>query len=281
VLATSVDWAVAASEIKQLQAEWKTVGPVRKNRSEALWKRFRAACDAFFERYGRRHELDHVQRVQNREAACQSLETLASPDVTAEVPATDALVATLEGIWQRWHDAPGLPPEQMQPLRARFDAALGAVLEHHRDRLRGTRFDIAAATERRAALCREVEDLLQGVTGPAELASSSAATLAAMLKESLAANTIGGRVNEGAKTRAAGDKVRRAQAVWRELGPVTGEEGRGLEARFHKACRRFFELHPELRHQPAHAAHGGPHGDRGGRDRGGRPQRFEGRKPDG
>ena len=30
---------------KQLQAEWKTIGPVRKSKSEAIWQRFRAACD--------------------------------------------------------------------------------------------------------------------------------------------------------------------------------------------------------------------------------------------
>jgi hypothetical protein len=31
--------------------EWKTIGPVRKSKSEAVWQRFRAACDRFFERY--------------------------------------------------------------------------------------------------------------------------------------------------------------------------------------------------------------------------------------
>jgi hypothetical protein len=35
----------SAAEIRRLQAEWKTVGPVRRNKSEALWQRFRAACD--------------------------------------------------------------------------------------------------------------------------------------------------------------------------------------------------------------------------------------------
>jgi hypothetical protein len=48
-LANAVDSAVAIEEIKALQAEWKTVGPVRRDRSDALWARFRAACDRVFE----------------------------------------------------------------------------------------------------------------------------------------------------------------------------------------------------------------------------------------
>ena len=39
----STDWDAAAAEIKRLQAEWKTIGPVKKSRSEAIWQRFRGA----------------------------------------------------------------------------------------------------------------------------------------------------------------------------------------------------------------------------------------------
>ena len=44
-LAESTDWDAAASELKRLQADWKTIGPVRKSRSETIWKRFRASAD--------------------------------------------------------------------------------------------------------------------------------------------------------------------------------------------------------------------------------------------
>ena len=41
----STEWDKAAAEIRRLQADWKTIGPVRRNKSEAIWQRFRAACD--------------------------------------------------------------------------------------------------------------------------------------------------------------------------------------------------------------------------------------------
>ena len=56
-LAQSTEWDKAAARIKQLQAEWKKIGPVRKNKSEVVWQRFRAACDTFFERYKTRDQV--------------------------------------------------------------------------------------------------------------------------------------------------------------------------------------------------------------------------------
>src|SRR5204862_4915341 len=50
-LAASTEWDAAAAEVRRLQAEWKTIGPVKKTRSEAIWQRFRAASDQFFSRY--------------------------------------------------------------------------------------------------------------------------------------------------------------------------------------------------------------------------------------
>ena len=38
----------AANEAKELQAEWKAIGPVPRERSDALWKEFREACDKIF-----------------------------------------------------------------------------------------------------------------------------------------------------------------------------------------------------------------------------------------
>src|SRR5581483_10154544 len=49
-LADSTNWIQTADEIKQLQAEWKTIGAVTRGQEKAIWERFRAACDRFFTR---------------------------------------------------------------------------------------------------------------------------------------------------------------------------------------------------------------------------------------
>ncbi len=47
-LASSTDWNATTERLIALQKEWKTIGVVPRKKSEALWKRFRAACDTFF-----------------------------------------------------------------------------------------------------------------------------------------------------------------------------------------------------------------------------------------
>ena len=100
----------AAAEIKRLQAEWKTIGPVKKSRSEAIWQRFRGACDRFFARYAQRHDIARGERVAAREAICAELEALA-PSRGPEMPTPSRAAAprsasadgarALRGRWQQ------------------------------------------------------------------------------------------------------------------------------------------------------------------------------------
>lgn len=48
-IAKRTDWRAATDEIIQLQKEWKEIGATSRKHSEAIWKRFRGACDQFFE----------------------------------------------------------------------------------------------------------------------------------------------------------------------------------------------------------------------------------------
>ena len=47
-LKDSTDWKATADILVALQKEWKTIGPVAKKHSDAIWKRFVTACDYFF-----------------------------------------------------------------------------------------------------------------------------------------------------------------------------------------------------------------------------------------
>ncbi|MCR5561243.1 MAG: DUF349 domain-containing protein [Bacteroidales bacterium] len=48
-LKDSTDWKATAEAFIELQKRWKEIGAVSRKKSDALWKRFRAACDTFFE----------------------------------------------------------------------------------------------------------------------------------------------------------------------------------------------------------------------------------------
>src|SRR6266436_3724818 len=88
-----------------------------------------------------------------------------------------------------------------------------------------------------------MEDLatsLGASTGAAVDPSLSPTTrLAAMLKEALAANTIGGKADDDSRLRAASEEVRQAQATLSRIGPVPDQVRRALADRFQRATRRI------------------------------------------
>ena len=246
-LAESSDWEPAAAEIRRLQNEWKTVGPVKKSRSEAVWQRFRAACDKFFTRYAQRHDIARAERVAAREAICDELAALAPAESDVVEPPADLLakLRTLRGRWQQEIAARGVDPERAQALDRRFADAFAAVVARWPAAFAGSDLDPDANRKRMEALVRRVEDLAASIAGPAsaqadaDAAMSPTVRLAAMLKEALAANTIGGRADEDSRSRAAAEELRQAQANWSRIGPVPEDVKRALADRFQKASRRI------------------------------------------
>ena len=55
-LSSSEDWKQTTNELIQLQKRWKEIGPVPRRDSDKLWKRFRAACDSFFQNKSKHYE---------------------------------------------------------------------------------------------------------------------------------------------------------------------------------------------------------------------------------
>jgi hypothetical protein len=246
-LAESTDWEPAAADIKGLQAEWKTIGPVRKTRSEAIWQRFRAACDRFFARYAQRHDTARAERVAAREEICAQIEALAAPPEGSEPP-VDLLAAvrTLRGRWQQEIAARGVDPDRARALDDRFAAAFVLVTARWPVAFTGTDLDPDANRKRMETLVRRMEDLATSIAGPVVAAAGDASLspttrLAAMLKEALAANTIGGKVDDSTRFRAAADDVRQAQAAWSRIGVVPDSARRQLADRFQRAVRRISE----------------------------------------
>lgn len=80
-LKESTEWKETAEILSQLQKEWKTIGPVPKKHSEAIWKRFIGACDYFFEQKGkatssqRSTEITNLKQKKSIIAKLQELNT--------------------------------------------------------------------------------------------------------------------------------------------------------------------------------------------------------------
>ena len=154
-----------------------------------------------------------------------------------------AQVRSLRGRWQAELAARGVERDQAAALDARFAAAFSGVLKRWPSVFGGTDLDPDANRKRMEALVHRMEDLAKSLAGPAsgsgDAAVSPTTRLAAMLKEALAANTIGGKVDDDSRFRAANEEMRQAQAGWSRIGPVPEEARRALADRFQRAIRRI------------------------------------------
>lgn len=64
-LKDSDDWKNTTNELIKLQKEWKKIGPVPRRNSDKIWKRFRSACDHFFNRKSEYYKNIHVVEDEN------------------------------------------------------------------------------------------------------------------------------------------------------------------------------------------------------------------------
>jgi hypothetical protein len=243
-LAQTTEWQRGIEDIKRLQAEWRTIGPVRKARGDEVWQRFRAACDAFFEAYQQREHVAAASSIADAEAVCQELEALLpTPEAVASEP-PERLGEAVADIRRRWAEKiAGLPRERALRMGDRFMHTLARLTETWPGVFAGTDIDPEANARKLEELCVQVERLLEaepGAGAPVELREdqSAAALLARQLREALATNTIAGRLDETAKWKLISEQVRAAQAAWRKVGPVPDAVTRTLNARFQRACTR-------------------------------------------
>ena len=110
------DWAKATEELLALQAEWKQSGTVARKYADAVWKRFRAACDKFFER-----KSQHFSSVDNEYAA-----NLAAKQSLLE-EMSQAVVKSFEEIkafQRRWSEIGFVPIRHKEELQKQYKAAL-------------------------------------------------------------------------------------------------------------------------------------------------------------
>lgn len=261
-------WEETATAFKRLQSEWKTIGTVRKGRSEALWKRFRKACDAFFERYRQRDKIDMEVKVASAEGICAEIETVFPAGDSHPPEPPDGLIDTILALKQRWEEGAGLPQRQYEGLWERYLTALQRPVAAYPEHFRGTDLDFDATRDKMEHLCARLDAALSTVEARRPEGASPATILAMQLREALAANTIGGKADMEAKWRAAAAEVKEAQAAWKRLGPLPGDAGAALLARFTGACRRFKSLQPPPSEPPARQPRGHPSGRSDRRSRG-------------
>lgn len=81
-LKESEDWESSTNTLKRIQADWKKIGHVPRKFSDDIWKRFKAACNHYFDRYhDQKNTLNKEQQevVDVKKAFLETIKELKEP----------------------------------------------------------------------------------------------------------------------------------------------------------------------------------------------------------
>ena len=120
-LASSEDWKHATDELIALQAKWKQTGPVARRHSDVIWKRFRAACDKFFERKAAHFSSVDSEHEQNLKAKQALLEEMRAADVKA------GGFEAIKAFQRRWSQIGFVPIKHKDALQKEYKAVVDAM----------------------------------------------------------------------------------------------------------------------------------------------------------
>lgn len=116
-LKENTDWKETSDTLTKLQKEWKTIGPVSKKYSDAIWKRFIDACDYFFEQKNKATSSLHTVEIDNLQKKKALIDKLATLDENMEASEAGNLVR--ETI-KEWNTIGHVPFKEKDKLYKQF-----------------------------------------------------------------------------------------------------------------------------------------------------------------
>src|SRR5699024_2988275 len=151
-MSTSTEWGPTTIAYRDLMAEWKAAGRASRKDDDALWARFRAAQDVFFEaRNAQNAQIDaeYGENLKVKEAILAEAEAL--------LPIKDlrAAKAKLRDIQDRWEEAGKVPRGDLQRVEGRMRAVEQAVRDADQHEWRRKNPRVRARAEGAAAQLEE------------------------------------------------------------------------------------------------------------------------------
>ena len=120
-LKESEDWEDATNTLKKVQADWKEIGHVPRKFSDDIWKRFKAACNHYFDRF---HQQKNAVSKEQQVVVNDKKEFLESLKLIKE-PTKDTV---LEAI-NKWKDL-GRLPRNARHLDGKFNKQVDKMLDN-------------------------------------------------------------------------------------------------------------------------------------------------------
>lgn len=116
-LQDSTDWKKTTDELIRLQKKWKTIGPVPIKQSDKIWKRFRAACDTFFNNKSKFYENIDSKYEDNLKAKEDLIKSIEEFELTGDV---NKNLEQLKTFQRDWADIGFVPIKVKDEIQEKF-----------------------------------------------------------------------------------------------------------------------------------------------------------------
>lgn len=214
-LAESTDWAITADKLKALQAQWKDSGHLPRKQGDELWKRFRAACNVFFDR---RKPLIEARRAEENDnlAAKRALVTRAQK-IADDAPGDAGwgrAIGQIKDLQREWKDVGAVPRRDAESVYREFRAACDALFAK-----RDAALDAEANSHRAEveAVQAEIVAIASAIANPGSSGDGSGASAAQSATDSPSPNRDGSGSSAGIVERAIAVRARVRELDRREL----------------------------------------------------------------
>ncbi len=125
-LMDNTDWKKATQDFINIQKQWKEIGPIPRKHSDMIWKRFRAACDHFFDKKSEHFsdvDSGQIDNLKLKEGLIIELENFKSTGDVSEN------LAILKDIQRRWTEIGHVPFKKKDALQNKFREEIGKLFD--------------------------------------------------------------------------------------------------------------------------------------------------------
>ena len=149
-LKDSTDWKATADELTKLQKEWKTIGPVAKKYSDAVWKRFISACDYFFEQKNKATSSQRSVEQENLEKKKAIIEKLNAIDDQMN---TEEATQLVRDLMKEWNGVGHVPFKEKDRIYKQYHSQVDKLFE---------RFNISASNKKLSNFKSTISSIQEG-----------------------------------------------------------------------------------------------------------------------
>ena len=215
-LATTPEEAGAHFEqFKQLQQNWKEIGPVPAEQSTEIWKNYQLYTEQFYDLLKLGHEMrdyDFRKNLEIKTDLCEKAEALLN------VEDVISAFGQLQALHQQWKETGPVERDLREDLWTRFKNASTEINKRHQAHFEGIKAREAENLAQKTALCEQAEALIQQTEAE------------------------GKKIEWDALTK----QILELQAQWRTIGFAPQKQNGTVFERFRQTCDQFFTRKAEF-----------------------------------